>query len=323
MDLILATSSGAEECVMNYDFDLDIGETNDFQVNLSYGTWDDRIQIGKRLYIPETEYGGIIKYIQSDTGTGIITLKGYTWRGYLANRIIIPPFNQDYCIVSGDLNTIIRSLIAIPGFEVAARAAGASVSNYKFSRYVDMASGLQKMCESVGYRLNIRYVQTEASGYTLVEAVKAGNYGNDIEYSQDSMINFDSVDNQMGVNHLICLGKGELRNRLVVHLYADKDGKVSRTKSISGIDEIIQTFDNSGAEEETLIETGTRRLKELIGGKSFSPALKDAGTELFLGDIISGRDYITGNSTTKPIANKIVKRETGHITFNYKIEGER
>lgn len=322
MDLILATSSGVEECVLDYDFDIDIGATNDFQVNLSYGTWDDRIQIGKRLYIPGTEYGGIIKYIQSDTTTGIITLKGFTWRGYLAKRIIIPPSGADYYIASGDLNSIIRNLVSIPGFEVAQNASGASVSNYKFNRYIDMASGLQRLCESVGYRLNIRYVQTEASGYVLVEAVRAGNYGSTIEYSQDSMINFDSIDDQMGANHLICLGKGELKNRLVVHLYADKNGNISQTQTITGIDEIIQTFDNSGAEAETLVETGTRRLKEIIGGKSFTPSLNDVNTELFLGDIISGRDYITGNATTRPIADKIVKRETGWITIDYKIEGE-
>lgn len=322
MDLILATSSGVEECVLDYDFDIDIGASNDFQVNLSYGTWDDRIKIGKRLYIPGTEYGGIIKYIQSDTTTGIITLKGYTWRGYLAHRFIIPPSGQDYYTASGDLNAIIGNLVSIPGFEVSGNASGLSVSNYSFNRYVDMASGLERMCESVGYRLNIRYIQTESSGYVLVEAVRAGNYGNTIEFSQDSMINFDSVDNQMGVNHLICLGTGELKNRLVVHLYADKNGKISQTKSISGIDEIIQTFDNSGAESETLIETGTRRLKELIGGKSFTPSLNDPNTELFLGDIISGRDYITGNETTRPIVDKIVKREMGQITIDYKIEGE-
>ena len=323
MDLILATSSGVEECVLDYDFDLDIGDTNDFQVNLSYGTWDDRIQIGKRLYSPGTEYGGIIKYIQSDTKTGIITLKGFTWRGYLAKRIIIPPSGHDYYIASGDLNAVIRNLVSIPGFEVSENSSGASVSSYKFERYVDMASGLQKMCESVGFRLNIRYVQTESSGYVLVEAVRAGNYGNNIEFSQDSMINFDSIDNQMGVNHLICLGQGELRDRLVVHLYADKNGNISQIKSITGIDEIIQTFENSGAESETLIETGTRRLKDTIGGKSFTPSLNNANTELYLGDIISGRDYITGNATTKPIADKIVKRETGHITIDYKIEGEK
>lgn len=319
MDLILATSSGVEECVLNYDFDIDIGASNDFQVNLSYGTWDDRIQIGKRLYIPGTEYGGIIKYIQSDTTTGIITLKGFTWRGYLAHRFVVPPSGADYYVASGDLNSIIRNLVSIPGFEVSQNDSGASVSNYKFNRYIDMASGLQRLCESVGYRLNIRYVQTDVSGYVLVEAVKAGNYGAIIEYSQDSIINFDSVDNQMGVNHLICLGRGELKDRLVVHLYADKNGNISQTQTITGIDEVIQTFDNSGAEAETLIETGTRRLKEMMGGKSFIPSVKTVENELFIGDIVSGKDYTTGNQVTQPITEKIIRRETGFLSFDYRI----
>ena len=255
MDLILATASGAEECVLDYDFDMDIGSTNDFQISLSYGTWNDLIQIGKRIYVPDTEYGGIIKKIQSATNTEVITLGGFTWRGYLAHRIIIPPSGQDYYTANGDLNAVIRALVSIPGFQVASGNAGVSVSNYKFDRYIDMASGLEKMCESVGYRLDIKYVQTEASGYVLVQAVKAGNYGGEIEYSQDSLIDFDSVDNQMGVNHLICLGKGELKDRIVVHLYADRNGVISRTQSITGIDEVVQTFENSGAEEERLIET--------------------------------------------------------------------
>lgn len=322
MDLILADHTGAEERILDYDFDIDIGGSNDFQVNLSYGTWDDRIKIGKRIYMPGTEYGGIIKKIQSDTNTEIITLSGYTWRGYLAHRIIVPPAVADYYTASGDLNSIIRNLVSIPGFQVASGNAGASVSGYKFERYVDMASGLEKLCESVGHRLDIQYIQTETSGYVLVQSVKAGNYGDNIEYSQDSMVNFDSVDDQMGINHLICLGKGELKNRTVVHLYADESGNISQVKSIGGIDEIIAVFDNSGAEQETLIETGTKRLKELINSKSFTPSLKDVNVELFIGDVISGRDYITGNFITKPIVEKIAKRETGWITKDYKIEGE-
>lgn len=322
MDLILATSSGVEECVLDYDFDLDIGETNDFQISLNYGTWDDRIAIGKKLYIPGTEYGGIIKYIQSATNTGSITLKGFTWRGYLGHRIISPPAGSDYCIVSGELNSVIASLVSIPGFRVETKSTGRTV-NYQFKRYVDVASGLEAMCESVGYRLDLKYVQTEDSGYVLVQALPVGNFGGTIEYSQDSMIDFDSVNNQMGVNHLLCLGKGELKDRIVVHLYADSSGNISQTQTITGVDEIVQVYDNSGAELETLVESGTTKLKELISTQSFTPSIKDSGTELYLGDIVSGIDYITGNSVTKPIISKIVKRTMGALSFNYRIEGQK
>lgn len=321
MDLILSTASGVEECVLDYDFDMDIGDTNDFQINLNYGTWDERIQIGKKLYIPGTEYGGIIKYIQSATNTGDITLKGFTWRGYLAHRIISPPAGSDYRIVSGELNSVISSLVSIPGFRVETKSTGRTV-NYQFKRYVDAASGLEAMCESVGFRLDLKYVQTESSGYVLVQALPVGNYGGTIEYSQDALIDFDSVNDQMGVNHLVCLGKGELKDRIVAHLYADSSGNISQTQTITGIDEIVQVYDNSGAELETLIESGTTKLKELVSNQSFIPSIKDSETELYLGDIVSGVDYITGNAVTKPITDKIINRTTGELSINYIIEGQ-
>jgi hypothetical protein len=39
--------------------------------------------------------------------------------------------------------------------------------------------------------------------------------------------------NNSGVNHLICLGSGELQNRIVVHLYVDADGNISQTQENS------------------------------------------------------------------------------------------
>ena len=322
MDLILATSSGQEECVLPYDMDLDLGGTNDFQLTASYASWDERIEIGKKIYIPDTEYGGIIKNISSATNTGNIFLKGYTWRGYLAKRIISPPSGQDYRTVSGELNTIIGTLVNIPGFVVSTVNTGVSV-NYQFKRYVTLLEGLETMLQTVGYRLGIRYIQTQSGGYVFVEAVKAGQYGDSVDYSQDSMIDFASTDDQMGVNHLICLGQGELKGRTVIHLYADADGNISQTQSIIGIDEIVEVYDNSGAEAETLLETGTERLKERQSKKSFDASIKKVEMELFIGDTVTGQDYITGNRITTPITQKIVKRSNGVISYEYKIGGQK
>lgn len=322
MDLILATSDGQEERVLNEDIDIDIGSTNDFVISTSYGTWTGDLAIGKRVYFPGTEYGGIIKQIKSATNTGNIQVKGYTWRGYLANRIISPPSGSDYYTASGELNSIISDLVQIPGFVVSSANTGVSV-NYQFKRYVSVADGLQAMLQSVGYRLGIEYIQTQNGGYVSVQAVKAGAYGDSVEYSQDALIDFASTDNQMGVNHLICLGKGELSNRIVVHLYADADGNISQSQSITGINEIVQVYESSGSEQETLIENGTKRLKDLLSSKSFTAAVKDTDQEFFLGDTVSGVDYITGNSVTKPITDKIIKRKLGNISIDYKIEGEK
>lgn len=322
MDLILATSDGQEIGVLDYDLDIDLGGSNDFQIDLSYASWMDDIQMKRLVYIPGTEYGGIIRYISSATNTGKIILKGYTWRGYLAHRFIRPGSGNDYYIASGELNTIIRNLISIPGFVVSTDSTGITVSNYQFDRYCSVLDGLQAMLQTVGYRLDINYVQTQSGGYVYVQAVKAGLYGDTVEYSQDSMIDFSSTDDQMGVNHLICLGKGELKNRLVVDLFADKNGNISQTQTITGINEITEVFENSGAEGETLIETGKARLKEKQNKKTFTASVKSVDTELFIGDIVTGQDYITGNKMTKPIARKIVNRTNGVMSLDYKLEGE-
>ena len=321
MDMILATADGQEIQVVDYDFDLDLGGTNDFQINATYASWSDQIQIGRKVYIPGTEYGGIIKSITSATETGAIALKGYTWRGYLGKRIIRPSSGHDYYTATGELNSVLSALINIPGFVVSSVNTGITV-NYQFERYCTVLDGLEKMLRSVGFRLDIKYVQTVSGGYVSVQAVKAGLFGDSVEYSQDSMINFNSSDNQMGVNHLICLGKGELKDRLVVDLYADRNGNISQTQTITGIDEIVETYDNGGAEEETLIEGGTQRLKEKLSKKTFTAQIKKVDSELYIGDIVTGQDYITGNKVMKPIIQKIVKRSNGAVSIDYKIEGD-
>lgn len=320
MDLILADANGIEERVIFAPLDLDIGETNDFQITISYGDWDGSFDFGKRIFIPGTEYGGIIKAIESATNTDQIHIKGYTWRGYLAHRFIIPPAGADYYTVSGELNEVIRQLVG-DIFTVPEISTGVSVS-YQFERFCSVEDGLTAMLASVGYRLDIKYVEYGTFGVVEVQALPAVTYGH-AEFSQDSKVDFSSKDNRMGVNHLICLGTGELHDRLVIHLYADADGNISKTQTIFGIDEICEVYDNSGAEADTLESGGADKLKEKINSKTFAAAVKDvARMDLYLGDIVTGRDIVTGNTVTQPITQKTVKFEDGTFNIDYKIKGE-
>lgn len=325
MELILATSDGRELCTVWDDIDFDIGGENNFELALDYPSWNADFKQGALLYVPGTEYGGIIKDVEGMTETDQIFVRGYTWRGYLAHRIIEPPSGADYKTVSGELNAVIAQVIGNSLgnlFVVSDTDTGVTVT-YRFNRYVTVNDGLTAMLATKGYRLDIQYVQTETGGYVQIQALPAGNYGSDIEISQDSRLNFTSRDYRMGVNHLICLGIGELVARTVIHLYADANGNISQTQTITGLNEIVEVFDNPGADSEVLLTTGTERFKTLLNYKSFQAALKDVDDlDLYLGDTFTGRDYITGNVVTKPIVEKIVKRENGLFTVDYKIEGE-
>lgn len=327
MELILATADGREEGYVSNDIDIDIGDTNDFEMTVSVADWSEYdYSNGKRMYVPGTEYGGLIGDIESNTDESVIYVRGYTWRGLLQKKIIVPPSGQDYYIISGDLNTCIATLISgrFGALFQASDKTTVSVTNYQFDRYCTLVDGITKMCESAGYKLVIRYIQTDTGGYVELAAEQQQNYADDISISQDSRMNFISDKKQNGINHLICLGSGELKDRIVVNLYADVNGNISQTQTLFGLDERTEVYDFNNASEDDLIKNGTEHLLQEISRSTFKASMNDVDDlNVDIGDIISGQDYITGIIVSQPIAHKILKSESGQVSIEYQLEGEK
>jgi hypothetical protein len=125
----------------------------------------------------------------------------------------------------------------------------------------------------------------------------------------------------MGVNHLICLGSGELKDRTVIHLYADVNGVISQTQTQFGADEVTDVYDYAGAEADNLIESGTDQMKANASKNEFAIDLESA-QDVAVGDIVGCRDYITGNTMTAPITTKVVKWKSGFETVEYQLSDE-
>lgn len=314
MELILTDKKGKDiKSLAFFSADFDIGGENDFEITIPLEDWQPEIAFGCRVYEPASECGGIINSIQTNTADNNIKVKGLLWRGLLSNRIIEPPDGNDYKTVSGDINAVIKEIVEdkFDGvLKVSDVETEVSVSNYKFERYCTVLDGLTNMLKSVGFRLNIRYVQGEAgnAGYVELSAVPVVDYSDSIELSQDTKLNFTIEFNRGSVNHLICLGSGELKEREVVDLYLQEDSSIGKTKYFKGIEEITQTYESSNSED--LEADGTKHFKELIKGTSLSMDVESLGIEAEIGDIIGGRDYITGMSVKKALASKIITFET-------------
>lgn len=325
MELILATADGRELKVMDHDIDYQIGTENNFEMIVNVSNWDKEITFDRLLYVPGTEYGGIIKDIETSTSEEKIFVRGYTWRGYLAHKIISPPSGADYLIVSGELNSVIRNVLnnALGSlFRVSDINTGITVS-YQFNRYVTFIDGISAMLRTKGYKLQIRYIQTALSGYVELAAVPINSYGDASFISQDYKLDFATENNQMGINHLICLGQGELKERYVIHLYADAEGNISKTKTFTGLNEIIDVYENTSAENDQLEEYATEHFKELLSYKKLDVFFAGMNDDyLNIGDTLTGRDYITGVTVTKPVEQKIVTRKDGIVSVQYKVEGE-
>ena len=318
MDLIYADKNKIDVGVL-LDFSLDLafgsGE-NDFELSVS--TEQNVCSEDYIVYIEGTEYGGVIDAIEVDSANRQMKYKGRTWHGILNSKVIQPNAGADYYIVSGDANTIIGTLISRLSlgtlFRAKSESSGITISSYKFQRYTLAYDGLLDMLGKVDAKLCIEYT---VDGWVELSAVPATNYADD-ELDSDH-ISFKISKTFNPVNHLVCLGQGELSQRTVIHLYCDVNGNISTTQTIFGIDEYMSVYDYPNVESaEELESEGRKRLKELNGSDRIDVDLDD--TFLFdIGDILSAVDVVTGISVTRKVTKKIVKINKNIVNVNYKV----
>lgn len=322
VSVIVANATGEELRDLVYKkYDFEVGDKeNSYLITCNSAEWET-IEDGSRIYIPNTEYGGLFKRLEVDTKKGTVAAGGYTWRGMLQNKIIIPPSGQDYATDSGELNAVIGARVsaALPGLFIGSSVPTGVTVNYRYNRYVTLYDGLKAMLKSVGYKMQISYDQEAAR--VVVEAVPIVDYSNQIEYSSDMNADYTMNMEATGINHLICLGQGELKNRTVVHLYVDGNGNISTTQTYFGVNEIAGVYDYAGATRADLIQSGTEQLAQEVNKNTFSIEL-ESEKDVAIGDVVGGRDYITGMRMTAPITAKIVKWHDGFETTEYQLSDD-
>ena len=305
---------------------VDLNGDRTFSVQIARSNWRPELTFSSFIYIMGTEYGGIVGEILTDTTLDYVELKGLTWRGRMAKKIIQPPTGSDYKVVSGELHTVMKSLIE-PEFDglfvVSQEDTGVNVSNYQFDRYCTLLDGLTKMLKSKWYRLQLSFRREQGEpGYLFVEAVPIVDYSNRIELSRDCQLNYTMDDKRDGVNHLIVAGKGELQDRNVLHLYVQEDGSIGTQQYYTGLQEIADVYENTSTETDELQSKSEERIRELMNKKTFKMDVAKLGLDVGIGDIVGGRDYLTGMYMAKPVENIVYELTNDVESRTYKLEGE-
>lgn len=336
MDLIYMNANKEDIGVLqDYELDLAFGEDeNNFECKMSAKA--HCCEAGYFLYMDGTEYGGLIDGIESDTGTNEVVYTGRTWHGILGSKVILPLQSGEestdavtiktvdsngvsmvdrYLVVSGDANDCIQFVIDRVGlselFEAPGTLSGVSISSYSFNRFTDAYMGIRKMLASVGMKMKLEY----ANGKVIISAVERYDFSSDDSFDSD-LIDFKIVKKYKTANHLICLGSGELENRLVIHLYADAEGNISHTQTQFGLDEYTAIYDFSSVEsEEELLKNGKEELKKLCEQDELSMDFDESMDGYDVGDVVGGEDNITGVVATAVITKKIVSIKNGKITI--------
>lgn len=301
----------------NYSIDLDIGKDNDFQIGMNLK--NHCMSHGSIWYVENTEYGGIVDDVKIDTKKNTVYYSGRAFRGILEKKIIEPESGQDYYTVSGDANRILEQLIEKVGlsdlFIVPTDDAGIKISNNQFERYTDMYAGVQKMLSSVNAKLVC--IATEETK-VQIRANQIEDLSEKYEYSDDYGMQVIFEQNRGGVNHLICLGGGELAERTVVHLYVDNYGNVGDTQYYKGVSEITEIYEYGNIEsDEELRKQGIQKLNELKNRDSLTAQFDKLDVDI--GDIVGGKNRQTGVTMKEVISSEIVKIKNDRCTVTYKV----
>lgn len=318
--LIYLTDDLTEIGPCSADIDFDIGHpdksTNDF---LMRSVLPDDVG---GIYVPGTEFGGLIDRLQSRNTSETVTNRGFTWRGLLAQGVIEPPSGENYKIVSGDANAVIRSLLSsfLGGlFYVPEESSGITVTNYQFARYCTILDGLTDMLADYGAKLVVKADKLSAGAPVRVQVSAAPIVTIGDKYSEEYPVDMTYTENKMGITHLICLGKGELKDRVRIDLYVGENGEITETPYYTGLRDRTATFDYSSAQSKSeLRKYGIRRLNELKPGKAIG--INDAEVDGDVGDRVYG--YMNGMGTTVTIVQKILTISGGIWTYESKIEGD-
>ena len=319
MDLIYMNAEREDIGVLlDYDFDLAFGaDENDFECKVA--TTSHCCAAGYYLYIEGTEYGGIIDAIANDTASNEVTYSGRTWQGLLNSKVIQPDSGQAYLTLSGEANSVIAALLTRLGlndlFEASSEASGIKINSYQMNRYISGYDGIIKMLKSV----NAKLLFTFQNGKVILSAAPRHDYSQDEEFDSD-LVDFQVKKNHNSVNHLVCLGSGELEERTVVHLYADGQGNISQTQTFTGLDEYAAVYDYPNAESvDDLIADGKDKLKELWASDELSINFTGDSDSYNIGDLVGAYDNVTQISICAEITKKIVTVKNGQITISYEV----
>ena len=311
MDIIHAYSDLTEEGVITdyKKFDAVISTSselsyNSWQIEMDEPVWSrHQINAEDYVYIPGTEYGGIVEKVKHVSSTGSVVLFGATWRGILSRRIIVPPSGSNYVSVNADAAAVVKQLIdntvGSPFFVVDPTPVGKTIDDdYRFN---NLLTEIHMALDVLDLKLVISMIPGDSHTPAHVKflVLPSVDWSNEIEISQDYDGALTTVSEVGAYNHIIALGRGDLAARQVVQLYVLPDGTITDNASSAGAPAGLQLrtylLENQSAESiAALRKSAEEKLSDFVSTQSAELDISYSELGVQLGDRVSIRDFITG-----------------------------
>ena len=309
MELIYTDEACVDRGVLRFaSGDFSVGVENTWSLDVPLPT---PVSEGCLVYVDGTEFCGVVDDYETVTGSGVATISGRTVQGVLATNVICPPEGSDRLSVSGDANECIAAVLENVGlglpFQVAAGESGVRV-DCELDRFVDAYAGIASMLDASGAKL---VVEVSGARVTLGAAPRRVEVGYDGETSRVR------VRRSRAVNHLVCLGSGELQEREVIHLYADEHGNVGTTQRIFGMAHMAAVYDYNNADAAELRSEGEKKLSEMQSADAAS--IDDAVAGAWdVGDVVGARFGDDGAVVSETVKEKIARVSGRSVVVEYK-----
>ena len=285
--------------------------------------------VGSLIYQEGTGLGGMVTGGSLDTSTGEYSAIGRTWTGVLDRKVLMPDSGKAYWSVSGDVRDCAAALISRLGlgglFSVDSAKSGVT-TRHTFSgsrddlqrdagRYMGGWAAMWQLLVDSGCKAAFRW--DSALRRVVVTVTPREDRTDDEERHVLGAWVRATIDEPP--NHLVCLGNGELADRTVVHVYADRKGNISTEQVLTGLAERVEVYDDSCAEDvDELLANGKARLRDLIAeSRSVEVGVGD-GMTLGLGDLVGTTDARSGIDVTATVTGIVATVEAGcRVRYTY------
>lgn len=297
-------------------------DENDFEVVVRGKTVPP---VGALVYAEGGEVGGIVRGYKEDAGDGTVTVTGDTWSGVLGSKVVGPDSGSDYLVLSGDVRDVVAALVTRAGldglFSVSAHTTGVSVTHtfkgnrtdstqQDAGRYMTAWAAVWQVLADHGCSVSFRWDAVARRVSTTVDVAADG----DDERMQSATV---GVTTDTPVNHLVCLGSGELKDRAVAHVYLGADGTPGTTQYYTGLHEVADVYESTNDSGDDLVSAGESKLAD-IAADAVSVTVDVAdGLSLALGDRVSADSSVLGRTVSAVVSKKVIKTDGAAVSSTY------
>lgn len=296
--------------------------SNDFEITLNKLNWDTNFNKGAIFFCNDSEYGGIVDSMKVETSKNTVILKGPTYRGLLEKEFIQPPNGQSHLVLNKEANTAIQDLISgkFDDLYVVDNVGLSDITvNYQIRDY-NLLEALETMLykADIPSRLDIKFYD----GKVHLQALPIIDLSELLQVDDSYGLSMTVETPKRSYNHILCLGKGEMTERLRINLYLKSDGTWTTTESESvytGLNRNTYKYEDTNQEDATeLTNSAIKKVSEENGTNNVSIDFTSDDAELF--DIVGAKEEITGIYFKEQITKKILRATLNDNIQSVKIE---